>query len=128
MGVFISDQVSTGPYREYTIEGDKLLTNVDEIWVTYQQDTPEANWPGYFTELMVAIMAHELAYVITDQANLRADLFAIAYGTPQDQGMGGMMGTARNADSKDTPSAIVQDYTLLAARLAGGNVYNSGGY
>ena len=38
---------------DYTILGTKLLCNLEAVFVQYQADVDEAEWPFYFTELMI---------------------------------------------------------------------------
>jgi len=72
--------------------------------------------PPYFINLLKYAMASELAVVITDQIQ-KADYYrSIAYGTPGENGRGGLMRTAMNIDSRGRLTPIIEDYSLIDVR------------
>lgn len=117
--VYTSEDVGAAPIRDYEIVGNVLMTDEDEIWVKYQYNVDEALWPEYFTELMINVMKTELAYVVTDNAQLYQELKLEVYGTPSEGGFGGMVNMARNLDSRDNPTTYITDFTLINARFKG---------
>ena len=46
--VFNSTAVGAGTHTEWTIQGDKLLTNQETVVVDYQFSPLESAWPAYF--------------------------------------------------------------------------------
>jgi hypothetical protein len=61
-------------------------------------------------------MAAELSVVITDQI-AKADYYrAVAYGTPGENGRGGLMRQAMNIDSRGRLSPVIEDYSLIDVR------------
>lgn len=115
--VWTSDDTGDIPFRDYTLIGNKLLCNEKEIWVQYQYDVDEANFPPYFTELLVNIMAVELCFLVTDNNSLRQELKLETYGTPSEQGQGGLVAISRAIDSRDTPSVYISSNFLLGGRF-----------
>ena len=72
--------------------------------------------PVYFVRLLRTAMAAELAIVITDQA-AKSDYFrAQAFGTPMENGRGGLMREAMNIDARGQSTQIVEDYSLIEVR------------
>ena len=123
-----SDRLHDAPLRVYNtsgvdakpltsgweIIGDKLMTNEVEIWVDYPHTTDEGLWPAYFVELMRNVVMAEIAFHMTDQENVAARLQLKVYG--QD-GNGGMLRRAKTRNSQDNPVRVIEDFSLIDARL-----------
>jgi hypothetical protein len=125
--VYTSDQPNTPAFKDYEIQDSVLLTDETEIWIDYSlEDIDEQQFPGYFTELMIAVMVQKLAFPITDQQNVADAAFIEAFGLPGEQGYGGLYGQARNRDAQTQPVSVFTDFTLVLARNgglgAGGNI------
>ena len=72
--------------------------------------------PNYFIQLLRSAVAAELAIVITDQTT-KADYFrGLAFGTPGENGRGGLFREAVNVDSRGRLPQIIEDYALIAVR------------
>jgi hypothetical protein len=72
--------------------------------------------PNYFVRLLRTALAGELAIVVTDQAT-KADYFkAQAFGSPNENGRGGLMREAMNIDARGQSTQIVEDYSLIEVR------------
>jgi hypothetical protein len=116
---FASNSEGESLYKNFEIQGDKLLTDIDAVWIDYQTDKDEASWPPYFVELMEYAMAAKLAYPITDQQNLAQDMHQKAFGLPSENFNGGLFGNAKSRNSQETPPQVLEDFTLINARFAG---------
>ena len=108
-------------YKNFEIQGDKLLTDVNEIWIDYQTTSDESAWPPYFVELMEYAISAKLAYPITDQANLAQEMKQIAFGTAAEVMNGGLFALAKTRNSRETPPQRLEDFTLVNARFSGVN-------
>tara|TARA_R100000805_G_C3608437_1_gene108897 strand:- start:471 stop:1091 length:621 start_codon:yes stop_codon:yes gene_type:complete len=117
LAVFETDGTAQRSVRYgWEIYGDQLVTNMDTVFIDYQRTVTEAKMPNYFVRLLRTALAAELAIVITDQAT-KADYFrALAYGSPGENGRGGLMREAMNIDARGQSTQIVEDYTLIQAR------------
>lgn len=117
LAVFESDSTAQRSVRYgWELYGDQLYTNMDTVYIDYQQAIPESKMPNYFVRLVRTALAAELAIVITDQAS-KADYFrAIAYGSPGENGRGGLMREAMNIDARGQSTQIVEDYSLIQVR------------
>ena len=100
----------------WEIYGDQLYTNLDTVYIDYQYTIDESKMPPYFVNLLKYAMAAELAVVITDQIQ-KADYYrSIAYGTPGENGRGGLMRTSMNIDSRGRLTPVIEDYSLINVR------------
>jgi len=95
---------------------DKIFTNLETVYIDYQYSVPEAKMPTYFVKLLRTALASELAIVVTDQVS-KADYFRnLAYGTPGENGRGGLFREATNIDSRGQVTKGFDDFTLIEVR------------
>ena len=100
----------------WEIYGEQLFTNMETVYIDYQESIVESKMPVYFGRLLRTAMAAELAIVITDQA-AKSDYFrGQAFGTPMENGRGGLMREAMNIDARGQSTQIVEDYSLIEVR------------
>lgn len=100
----------------WEVYGDQLYTNMETAFIDYQATISETKMPNYFVRLLRTALAGELAIVVTDQA-AKADYFrAQAFGSPGENGRGGLMREAMNIDARGQSTQIVEDYSLIEVR------------
>jgi hypothetical protein len=100
----------------WEIYGDQLYTDLETVFIDYQETISESKMPVYFVHLLRNALAGELGIVITDQAS-KADYFrGIAYGSPGENGRGGLFREAVNIDSRGRLPQIIEDYALIQVR------------
>lgn len=102
--------------KDWEIQGDKLLTNLDTIYIDYQYSVGEFAMPQYFVQLLKYMMAWHLALPITEQSDRAQYWQSVAVGAPTENGRGGYMRTSMNIDGQGQPSRIIEDFTLIAVR------------
>jgi hypothetical protein len=102
--------------KDWEIQGDKLLTNLDEVFIDYQYQTPEFAMPQYFVQLLKYHMAWHLAMPITEQMDKAGYWQNIAVGGANENGRGGYFRTATNIDGQSQPTRVIEDYSLVAVR------------
>ena len=116
--VYNSSDRGAATIKDYQIQGETLLTDNTQIFVDYQQDIVEGKLPVYFTQLLVYMLAWNLAETITDQTEKGAYYKQIALGGAADNNRGGYFRTAINLDGAcETPPVIAQ-YLLTEVRGA----------
>lgn len=120
--VFTSSTVGSYPIINYTIVGNKLMSDEPEIWVEYQANVDESVWPPYFVELMTFVMMDELCTNVTDNTGLKQTIQANTYGIPSEYGVGGLYGRAMSLDSRDNPTLQMYNNSLLEARFGQGGM------
>ena len=101
---------------EWQVQGQTLLSDRDKIFVDYQQDVVEGKLPSYFTQLLVYMLAWNLAEPITDQTEKGAYYKQIALGTAADNNRGGYFRTAINIDGAGETPPVIAQYLLTEVR------------
>jgi hypothetical protein len=119
MAVFNSPDPGVRHITGYSLIGQVLMSNYDDIYVEYQYDVDESLWTHNFTELMINIMMVDLCYLITDSSQLYQELRMATYGTPSEGGQGGLLSFTRSLDARDAPTMRLDDFSLLDARNGG---------
>ena len=102
--------------KDWEIQGDKLLTNLQTVYVDYQYQTPEYAMPQYFVQLLKYMMAWHLAMPITEQIDRAQYWQSVAVGSANDNGRGGYFRTAANIDGQGQATPVIEDYSLIAVR------------
>ncbi len=117
LAIFETSGTTERPLRYgWEIYGDQVYTNLETAYIDYQAAISESKMPNYFVRLLRTALASELAIVVTDQAS-KADYFrGQVYGSPIENGRGGMMREAMNIDARGQATQIVEDYALIQAR------------
>lgn len=115
--LFETSSLYARPVKEWDIQGDKILTNYEEVYVDYPYQTPEYAMPKYFVQLLKYYMAWHLALPITEQESKSAYWQGVAVGGPAENGRGGFFRQASNVDGQGQPPQVIEDYALIAARF-----------
>lgn len=117
LAIFETSGTTERPLRYgWEVYGDQVYTNLETVYIDYQATISESKMPNYFVRLLRTALASELAIVVTDQAS-KADYFrGRVYGSPIENGRGGMMREAMNIDARGQATQIVEDYALIQAR------------
>lgn len=102
--------------KDWEIQGDQLLTNIDTVFIDYQYQVPEYAWPQYFVQLMKYMLAWHLAEPITEQRDKAQYWQGVATGAIAENGRGGFFRQAAQIDGANNPAPVIEDYTLIAVR------------
>lgn len=102
--------------KDWEIQGDVLLTNLEYVYIDYQHQIAEYAMPQYFVQLLKYMMAWHLAMPITEQADRAAYWQRVATGDPSENGRGGYLRTAMQIDGQHNPTPVIEDYSLIAVR------------
>jgi hypothetical protein len=106
--------------KEYVIQGGEVLTNADIVYAEYQADVHESDWPPHFITFMKHVMATEMAFPVTRKLDVQKYWYDRTYGTPQDNGAGGLFAKTRNTDSKSGPANNrISGFPLIQTRYNG---------
>jgi len=114
----VRDSAAIGNFisAEWEIQGDKLLTNLEAVYIDYQYQTPEFAMPQYFVQLLKYQVAWHIAEPITEQSEKTSRWRQVALGEPSESGRGGYFRQAAVIDGKNQPVRVIEDYTLVAVR------------
>lgn len=106
--LYASNQIYVLPLDYYQIfETRYIYTNQQELWAQYINVVDEAQWPYYFIEFAIKALASELAYPITRDLTLREYYRAEAFGSPAENGLGGLYAEAASQDSKQNSNCFL---------------------
>lgn len=114
--VYDTAAVGATPRKEWEIQGDQLLTNLETVFIDYQFSTPEYAMPQYFVQLLKYQVAWHIAEPITEQAEKAAFWRRMALGEPGENGRGGYFRQATQIDGANNTIKVIDDYTLITAR------------
>ncbi len=116
--LFASPAVGAHPLAEYELFGERLYAQVADVWIDYQRVSDPDAWPAHLRQLARYALAAEFAMPVTEQLNL-ADLWhRRAWGAPGEAKAGGEAAVARRIDAQQQPAQVIDDYPLIAARMA----------
>lgn len=122
IAVYWTDQPWVRATSGFEVRGNRLLTNYERIWMAYTASRPESEWPAWFANLMMAAVAAEIAFMVTDQQNVKDYWEAKAYGTPSENRLGGLMGECMTIDAQGSGNNPgIADSAFIDARF--GAVY-----
>lgn len=120
--------LSGNPHAVFSYQGEKLgradyriisgavLCNYPELWGTFIIDRPESEWPAYFQKMIIHALAADIALAVTDQQSIADRHYQMAYGTPSQDGVGGLMGQAMLLDSQGDGVKAIESDVFVAAR------------
>lgn len=114
--VYDTAAVGATPRKEWEIQGDQLLTNLEAVYIDYQYSTPEFAMPQYFVQLLKYQVAWHIAEPITEQAEKAGFWRRMALGEPSENGRGGYFRQATQIDGANNTIKVIDDYTLITAR------------
>lgn len=95
------------PTTNYDILGDTLVTDHETIWLTFMTLASYGRWPGDVRELVTKAMMAEFALSIREDRTLRDRLYQDVWGTPAEEGRGGMLAAALDNDNQALPSVEI---------------------
>jgi hypothetical protein len=117
LAVFESSSDAARPINHgWEIYGSQLFTNLETVYIDYQETVTEASMPPYFVRLLRIAMSAELAIVITDQVQKMDYLRTIAFGSPGENGRGGLFRESVNIDSRGQLTKSIEDFSLIEVR------------
>ena len=114
-----SDDTSVRPLTIYEAFGSNVIhTDAEEVFIDYQFQVDEEDFPSYFTEFVVMALSGKLAMTITDDRNIEKVKETKAWGLPSDNRNGGEFGIAKKLDTQQNPSIALPADDLIAARFS----------
>ena len=115
--------INTGQYGRSLVDfemfADAVHCNQDFLYLTYRQRKVEAKWPAYFVNFVALALAARWANPLREDKDLREQLHRDAFGLKDEAGRGGFFRTARQLDSSGAGLNVIEDNTLIAARMGG---------
>lgn len=98
--------------------GNTVITNHKRLFIDYVASMTEDQWPPYFLDLAVAAVGARIAFFITDQQSTADAWQGRAFGTPSEQGQGGLFGLATTLDAQGSGNNPgLDDSAFISARM-----------
>lgn len=120
--VFSSGSVGAVPIKEYDIQapdGSRLIfSNYQELWCDYTYYVDEGYWPPYFIHFAIHAFGALIAKPVTDQDDMAARLYALAWGNQMEGERGGKFAVAVNTDALQKPGETISSSPLIEARFS----------
>ena len=118
--LFPTNAAGASPVKQYEIYGNRVLSNLQDLWADYQVATDPDTWPPYFRQLALAALAADFSMAVGAGMSA-ADVFhRRAFGSPAEMMNGGLLGAARRLDSMQQPGSGIRDFPLVTARFGRG--------
>ena len=102
---------------DYEVQGSKIYSNTETLFVEYVQDMAEANFPAFFIEALVSKLALEINEAITGGGTLTTRL-AEDFNTK--------LRAARIADAQEEPPRNIMPVGRLVEAHIGGGAFIQG--
>lgn len=104
------------PADEWEIFENRILSNHATLYCDYQVQIDSAAWPAWFTNLARNALAADLAIAVGAGTTAADAFFRRAFGSPMENGSGGLMRVARNLDSQQQTPQRIPTTPLVTAR------------
>lgn len=101
---------------EWEIFENRILSNCAILYCDFQVEIDSAAWPAWFTNLARHALAADLAIAVGAGTTAADAFFRRAYGSPMENGSGGLMRIARNLDSQQQTPQRIGTTPLITAR------------
>lgn len=108
--------IDAAPFKHWERMGQKIATNATAIYIHYAALPEVGQMPRYFHNLAVHALAAAFAQPAKESAELAEHYRSIAFGTPEQNGKGGLWAVATSADSRGSPSSVQRDNPFIDCR------------
>lgn len=114
--LYDDDAIDAAPFKLWERVGQKIATNATTIWIHYTEVPEVAAMPKYFHLLVVSALAAAFAQPMKESADLADFYHKRAFGTPEQNGKGGLWAMATAADARGSPSTVQRDNPFIDCR------------
>lgn len=97
--VMTNPRAPSSPLREFAVEQNTLYADRSPLWAAFTVRADPSVWPPSFRLALTTIVAADLCVPVSHDAGLAKELRALAEGSPEYQGRGGLIGTAMAHDA-----------------------------
>lgn len=119
VNAYNSGETSAKPLQQgYEILGANILTNESSLYIDYTYTVDEDLWPDYFQVFVMNALASVLAVPITEDDKKENYYRQISFGTPSEEGEGGIFAKTRKLDSRQQPVMPFPVQSLIRARFS----------
>jgi hypothetical protein len=120
--IFDSDDQWAPPLAEFKIFADEagqyIACAYEQVYASYTFYAQEATWPAWFNEFPVYALASRTAVEVAGDEGMQQNYYAIAFGTPSDNGNGGLFAKAALISDQQQPPQYYGRNAIIAARFS----------
>lgn len=88
---------------DFAAIGDQIHCDAETLFATIHMRLSPLGWPAAFREAARVALAADLALSIMSDRNAHEALYRVAFGTPSEQGQGGLVRLAITQDARTAP-------------------------
>ena len=114
--LYDDDAIDAAPFKLWERVGANIATNATEVWIRHAAIPEVAKMPKYFHQLAVYALAAAFAQPMKESADMADFYHKRAFGTPEQNGKGGLWAMATAADARGSPSTIQRDNPFIDCR------------
>jgi hypothetical protein len=114
--LYTETTVDARPFKEWERIGETIATNETAVYIKHAAINEVAKMPKYFHLLAVTALAGAFAQPMKESAELADFYHARAFGTPEQNGKGGLWAMATAADARGSPSTVQRDNPFIDCR------------
>lgn len=114
--LYTETTVDAAPFKHWERIGNTIATNETAVYIKYAAINEIAKMPKYFHLLAVTALAAAFAQPMKESAELADFYHTRAFGTPEQNGKGGLWAMATAADARGSPSTIQRDNPFIDCR------------
>jgi len=92
------------PFTDVELNDGTIQTNAEQLWLKMDKRSTPDTWPAYFVTLIETALQARFALSVREDSALSERLEQRAFGTPQEDRRGGLMGQALGLDAQSKPS------------------------
>jgi hypothetical protein len=120
VNVYNSTAVEVSPQTRYERFGAVLHTAFTPAYLDYTYDIDEDLWPAWYQQFAATALAGVTAISLTEDEAKAKMYTTLAFGTPEEDGEGGLYKLCKAIDSRQQPVRPFPVQSLIAARFSGG--------
>ena len=114
--LYTETTVDARPFKEWERIGNKIATNETAVYIKYAAVSEIAAMPKYFHLLVVTALAAAFAQPMKESKEMAEFYHQRAFGTPEQNGKGGLWSMATAADARGSPSTVQRDNPFIDCR------------
>ena len=114
--LYEDDAIDDRPFKEWERIGNTIATNATAVYIKYAAINEVAKMPKYFHSLAVTALAASFAQPMKESGDLADFYHKRAFGTPDQNGKGGLWAMATAADARGSPSTVQRDNPFIDCR------------
>lgn len=116
-GALFTSANATRSTSDFEVRQRRIVCNFPEVWLEYSIEAQEDQWPAWFVDLMAAAICAEVAFMVTDQQSTQDAWQSKAYGSPSENGFGGLLGQCMTLDAQGSGNIGLVDDAFVNARF-----------